>query len=160
MKNKMRKSDLKDRMVVEYRNEGRRIVIGDRFVGEESWSNIVEYNEDLTHLIYPSLDIIKVFREVDILTKIEAPTKLIWNRDCRKVEVVYAKHFGNENIYQWINNKNLSRNLRCEDLVVVSTRLGNQLVEVVEVRKEYKSEQEIAQYEEVVDLVTDRIFLG
>ena len=58
----MRKSDLKDGMVVEYRNGLRRFVLGDKLLGEHGNANIEEYDEGLKYIDGEStLDIVKVY---------------------------------------------------------------------------------------------------
>ena len=58
----MRKSDLKDGMVVEYRNGLRRFVLGDKLLGEHGNANIEEYDEELKYIDGEStLDIVKVY---------------------------------------------------------------------------------------------------
>ncbi|MBI6050365.1 hypothetical protein [Clostridium perfringens] len=58
----MKKSDLKDGMVVEYRNGLRRFVLGDKLLGEHGNANIEEYDEELKYIDGEStLDIVKVY---------------------------------------------------------------------------------------------------
>lgn len=58
----MRKSDLKDGMIVEYRNGLRRFVLGDKLLGEHGNANIEEYDEELKYIDGEStLDIVKVY---------------------------------------------------------------------------------------------------
>lgn len=60
----MKKSDLKDGMVVEYRNGLRRLVLGDKLLGEQGNANIEEYDEDLKNKHFDgesAIDIVKVY---------------------------------------------------------------------------------------------------
>ncbi|WP_349406423.1 hypothetical protein [Clostridium perfringens] len=58
----MKKSDLKDGMIVEYRNGLRRLVLGDKLLGEHGNANIEEYDEELKYIDGEStLDIVKVY---------------------------------------------------------------------------------------------------
>ena len=58
----MKKSDLKDGMIVEYRNGLRRLVLGDKLLGEHGNANIEEYDEGLKYIDGESaLDIVKVY---------------------------------------------------------------------------------------------------
>lgn len=58
----MKKSDLKDGMVVEYRNGLRRLILGDKFIGEHGNANIEEYDEGLKYIDGEgALDIVKVY---------------------------------------------------------------------------------------------------
>lgn len=58
----MKKSDLKDGMIVEYRNGLRRLVLGDKLLGEHGNANIEEFDEELKYIDGEStLDIVKVY---------------------------------------------------------------------------------------------------
>lgn len=78
------KSDLKDDMVVEYRDGGRRLVIQDRLTGIEGYSTLESYEDSLNHVIYKSIDIVKVYKLKkivafgDILE--DCNLELIWKR--------------------------------------------------------------------------------
>ena len=60
----MKKNDLKDGMVVRYRNNKLRLFLNGNFMGQSNRGSITEYNEDLTHTeyIYDSLDIVEVYK--------------------------------------------------------------------------------------------------
>lgn len=78
------KSDLKDRMVVEYRNGYRRMVVGDRLMGINGSGYLDDFNEDLTMQDSPSrdFDIIRVYKPIDILDEIRNVNSCnkIWQR--------------------------------------------------------------------------------
>lgn len=58
----MKKSDLKDGMVVELRDERKYVVIGDTFSAIETWDTLNHYDDDLKHHLYTELDIMKVYK--------------------------------------------------------------------------------------------------
>lgn len=78
------KADLKNRMVVEYRNGERRIVVDDMLMGEGQFGNLKEYDDDLIFIKgsdMRGLDIVKVFDKINAL--IERKGKylvLLWVR--------------------------------------------------------------------------------
>ena len=57
----MKKSDLKDGMIVEYRNGNRRMVLRDELLGVEIYNGLEYYYEDLTNKSNEMLDIVEVF---------------------------------------------------------------------------------------------------
>ncbi|EOU1827906.1 hypothetical protein C0L77_000613 [Clostridium perfringens] len=58
----MKKSDLENGMIVEYRNGLRRIVLGDKFLGEQGSLGIWEYDDNLNNVECCSeFDIVKVY---------------------------------------------------------------------------------------------------
>ena len=59
----MKKSDLKNGMIVEYRNGFRRLVVNDELIGDDGHLSLTEYNDDLKiNELYRNLDIIKVYK--------------------------------------------------------------------------------------------------
>lgn len=92
---KFTKSDLKDRMVVETRDGGKYILIGDRFLSKTGflWLNTFYdehnlfhhgYNDDLTMSSGANWDIIKVYKEVNNLyfcnDDVYGVLDLLWER--------------------------------------------------------------------------------
>lgn len=61
MQKEFTKADLKDGMVVEYRDGDRRLVINECLVGKDSHYELSAYNENLKNK-YPRLTIMKVFK--------------------------------------------------------------------------------------------------
>lgn len=61
MQKEFTKADLRDGMVVEYRNGDKRMVINEAMIGVEGYSNKHNFREDLTHKIYEELDIVSVY---------------------------------------------------------------------------------------------------
>ena len=57
----MKKSDLKDGMIVEYRNGNRRMVLRDELLGIETYNGLEYYDEDLINESNEMFDIVKVF---------------------------------------------------------------------------------------------------
>lgn len=57
----MKKSDLKDGMVVELRDEGKYVVIGDVLSAMETWDTLNHYDDDLKNHFAPEVDIMKVY---------------------------------------------------------------------------------------------------
>lgn len=57
------KSDLKDGMVIEYRNGSREVVFGTRTLSITGWNSLSEVNDDLIEIKYkdPAYDIVKVY---------------------------------------------------------------------------------------------------
>lgn len=78
---KFTKSDLKDGMVVEYRNGKRRVVLNQCFCGIYEFGYFTDYDDDLISEIN-TLDIVKVFegRCCSIESLLKTPGKLIWER--------------------------------------------------------------------------------
>ena len=83
---KFTKADLKNRMVVEYRNGYRRMVVDDRLMGVSGDSCLNNFNEDLTMKGQgPSrrdFDIIRVYNLIDTLDEISRVNSCnkIWER--------------------------------------------------------------------------------
>lgn len=154
----MNKADLEDKMVVEYRNGERRIVSGATFMGETTWVGFSDYNDDLTSRTNPDRDIMKIFGEVATLDRIKTTKYLIWERveKSKKVEIIYAQHFGNKKVYQWINDKKICKNLAIGDIVEVETSLGNKVVEIVDIRMEEKTQKEVNKYKRVVGFISKK----
>ena len=61
------KSDLANSMVVEQRCGTRKIVIGDRIVGYESYGELQRYDDNLLHCINSELDIVKIYTPTDTI---------------------------------------------------------------------------------------------
>lgn len=61
MNKEFTKADLRDGMVVKYRNGDKRMVINEAMIGVEGYSNKHNFREDLTHKIYGKLDIVSVY---------------------------------------------------------------------------------------------------
>lgn len=83
------KSDLKNRMVVEYRNGYRRMVVDDVLVGNTRYGDLKEYNDDLSYnggyngTLDSELDIVKVYSEINVFGNKDDIRKLgtpIWER--------------------------------------------------------------------------------
>lgn len=85
------KSDLKNRMVVEYRNGNRRLVVGDVLLGDNYWCSLSQYGDDLKRKSRrvgedcSNYDIMKVFPEIWGYSRmrtisVENGDKPIWQR--------------------------------------------------------------------------------
>lgn len=79
----MKKSDLKDGMIVELRNKDKCIVVGDRLLDKLSYVDFVSYNDDLI-CSKKELDVIRVY-ENDCMCSLSdrydnEKLKLIWER--------------------------------------------------------------------------------
>ena len=80
------KSDLKNRMVVEYRNGYRRMVVDDRLAGINGSGHLDNFNEDLTAKgqtsVSRELDIVRVYNRIDTLDEIRRVNSCnkIWER--------------------------------------------------------------------------------
>ena len=83
MQKEFKKADLRDGMVVEYRDGDRRLVIDECLVGKDSHYELSAYNENLENE-YPRLTIMKVFKicRRAILESIldDDNLELIWER--------------------------------------------------------------------------------
>lgn len=83
MNKEFTKADLKDGMVVEYRDGDRRLVIDKYLIGKNAYYELSTYNENLEDR-YPRLTIMKVFkiRQRSILERIldDDNLELIWER--------------------------------------------------------------------------------
>ena len=83
------KSDLKDGMVVEYRDGDRRIVLGDKLIGYDSWVDIVAFNDNLECKNNKDLNIDKVYNSDSHILKDYFKDKsltLIWERNKKEEE--------------------------------------------------------------------------
>lgn len=65
MQRKFTKSDLKDGMVVKYRDGSKRMVIKDYFIGVDGYLEQRSIQEDLTHRNFKGLDIVCVYETKD-----------------------------------------------------------------------------------------------
>lgn len=61
-KEKMKKNELKSGMIVEYRDGEKRLVIDNDLIGDDGHSSLSNFNDDLKHILYSDLDIIKVYK--------------------------------------------------------------------------------------------------
>lgn len=81
---KFTKADLKNGMVVEYRNLLRRVVIGNSLIGENGYNDLDNYDDMLLSLGYSDNDIIKVYeiKEPDAFSAMMKTRnlRLIWDR--------------------------------------------------------------------------------
>ena len=83
----MKKSDLKSRMVVEFRNGSRKMVVIDEeegmlFLGKDRWMSDEFMNDDMIHSdkLLEEFDIMKVFEPVHGFKNVSKTQKLIWER--------------------------------------------------------------------------------
>ncbi|MCX0386686.1 hypothetical protein LI053_14685 [Clostridium perfringens] len=92
----MKKSDLENGMVVEYRNGLRRLVLGDKLLGKQGNANIEEYGEDLKNKHFygeSAIDIVKVYTiESSLCISIgsiflNGSLNLIWERDKEMLDI-------------------------------------------------------------------------
>jgi len=109
----MKKSDLKDGMVVENRSGNRFIVVGNAVMGTKNWYSMDDFDENLNVLNYKNLDICKVYKKFEssldhVLGGIES--NLIWKReevDWNKVpagtKVLVSDNCGEEHVGYFIN---------------------------------------------------------
>jgi hypothetical protein len=85
------KDDLKNRMIVEYRNGERRMVIDDILLGDNDWCSLCQYSDDLICTSCrvgencSDYDIMKVFSEIYSYNRmrtisIDNGDKLLWQR--------------------------------------------------------------------------------
>lgn len=70
MEKEFTKADLKNRMVVEYRDGKKKIVVDDILMGNDGYAHIRDYNDDLTNPFDSNRDIIKVFDKILYFDKI------------------------------------------------------------------------------------------
>lgn len=100
MKKEFTKDDLKDGMIVEYREGSRRLVVGNILYGIESYTTINSHNHDLTYSDH-DLDIMKVYQGYagTIKEVFRRPGNLIWERE-RKIKDVSTKE-----IYEALKEK-------------------------------------------------------
>lgn len=81
-----KKSDLKNRMVVEYRNGYRRMVVDDRLMGISGSGCLKNYNENLTikvpDLSSRDFDIIKVYNQISTIDEMRSVNScnILWQR--------------------------------------------------------------------------------
>ena len=80
------KEILKDRHVVELRNEERYLVVGDFLMGENNYFTKGDFVDNLTHIGLHKLDIVRVYEKI---SKIEAlydkDLDIIWERKPKKM---------------------------------------------------------------------------
>jgi hypothetical protein len=77
------KADLKDGMVVEYRDGRRRMVLGDNLIGEHGHAPLRDYNENLEEENYPEETIEKVYKSKATLINClfyDTILEIIWER--------------------------------------------------------------------------------
>ena len=84
MKKEFTKADLKDGMVVEYKNGKRRLVLNNRLIGKDGYYELNKYGEDMKDKESPERDVMRVFKIVITTTlsyifHIEN-LELIWER--------------------------------------------------------------------------------
>lgn len=84
MNKEFTKADLKDGMVVKYRNGDKRMVVNEALIGENGYSDRNRFREDLTHRYFKDLDIVGVYaiqeynNFADMLS--DYNLELIWER--------------------------------------------------------------------------------
>ena len=85
------KKDLKNRMVVEYRNGERYMVVDDILLGDNYWCSLSQYSDDLTRKscrvgeVCSDYDIVKVFPEIYYYSRMRTISvrngdKILWQR--------------------------------------------------------------------------------
>lgn len=84
MKEEFTKSDLKDGMIVEYRDGRRRLVVNNFLIGKEGYYNLNYYSENMKDKDSSDRDIMRVFKidtntVLDYIFSNESP-ELIWER--------------------------------------------------------------------------------
>lgn len=89
------KADLRDGMVVEYKDGNRRLVVGDAFIGRNSYTLIAEFTDDLKcHNGFPMMEIVKVYtsshKGFDKIFK-DLYLTLIWERKDEAKEMTVAE---------------------------------------------------------------------
>lgn len=96
MQKKFTKSDLKDGMVVKYRDGDKRMVINEALIGEDGYEYRHCFREDLTHRYFKDLDIVGVYaiqeynNFADMLS--DYNLELIWERtESKKMTVEEMK---------------------------------------------------------------------
>lgn len=57
----MKKNELKSGMIVKYRDGSKRLVVGDNLIGDDYYTSLPNFNDDLKHTLLRELDIIKVY---------------------------------------------------------------------------------------------------
>lgn len=81
----MKKSDLKDGMIVELRNGDICIVLGDKLLDTNDYAYIDGYDDDLTDEYQKDLDIVKVYKDKSLCgleSRYERDNlKLLWERE-------------------------------------------------------------------------------
>lgn len=84
MNKEFTEADLKDGMVVKYRNGDKRMVINEALIGEDGYADRYCFREDLTHRYFKDLDIVGVYEIqeysnfADMLS--DYNLELIWER--------------------------------------------------------------------------------
>lgn len=79
----MTKSDLQDRMVVEYRNGEKRLVVGNVLMGQHMHGDLRNYTKQLKIKDADSgLDIVRVYSPVSVLKCVNNPdtSEIVWER--------------------------------------------------------------------------------
>lgn len=86
----MKKSDLKNGMIIKNRNEDKYILIGDTFLKGGANIKLSFYSDDLFHCVHSGLDIIEVFECEDLssLDDVFKDDKLksIWKRESQVID--------------------------------------------------------------------------
>lgn len=57
----MKKNELKSGIIVEYRKGYKRLVVNDNLIGEDTYTSLSNFNDDLKHKTYNGFDIIKIY---------------------------------------------------------------------------------------------------
>lgn len=85
MKNEFTKADLKDGMVVEYRNGNRRLVIVNMLIGEDGFLTLDSFRENLENIKFMEHTIVKIFKIKEAMTfnyiLDDKNLELIWERN-------------------------------------------------------------------------------
>lgn len=122
----MKKSDLKNKMVVKNREDRFYLVIDNAIVGYDNYSSLSSYEEDLTHKHFSGLDIMEVYDTITILDQIRVKgLELLWKRPWEplKGENYYYPDFANYGMFSssfWGDNVTDERMLN--DGLVFKTR--------------------------------------
>lgn len=111
MKKEFTIKDLKDKMIIEFRNGERRVFLNNSFCGISSWQSFNEkdYKDNLTHRYDRSLDIVRVYnmKEGILSRMLEEPGELIWEEE----EIEISLKNGNMcmlndgQIFMWLNEE-------------------------------------------------------
>lgn len=111
MKKEFTIKDLKDKMIIEFRNGERRVFLNNSFCGISSWQSFNEkdYKDNLTHRYDRSLDIVRVYnmKEGILNRMLEEPGELIWEEE----EIEISLKNGNMcmlndgQIFMWLNEE-------------------------------------------------------
>ena len=94
----MKKSNLKNQMIVECRNGKRRMVVDNILICDNGFIDLLNYNNDLKHMKFSEFDIIKIYDKIYRLDLLDNQKRLnlLWARSEVK-EVTMAdveKKFG------------------------------------------------------------------